>query len=688
MFFIGLVIGVLSGLGVNKLSEEAALLLTRVLLSLAQKASPALHARMLTALLSGRHDKFFYAALWLPFAMAGGAAYLYGDALLLGLTLGGVFFTSMRVYRDERHSLAMTDKFRDRLYRMAFRSLKGAPEELAQRVILRAFKRNPVPDARCQMLEHAAGSGAFTEQARELLVGALDDREKQVRRKALELLRARRPELLAERSEQFLESKHADLRLAGLESAKQHSLPVSREQLIDALSDRAQNVRDAAYAYAKESGVLKEDDWIELLEHYDARLRITALQELGAGKCVRAIPEITYQLDSPNEEVAMAAIKALYRIGDPSAAASVISTLKKRNNKDFAPILAQTLAEFGSEDAPGALILAFSNTNLSKKVMISIAESLASFGKPAEEVAVASLRHENLGVRYGAMLTVEIMLEQELMQGLPDLSRLAGDNHPMLREQVMRMTTRYAARDKAKPLLIEGLRDKNQRVRVAALKGVRSFRYKEALNVLADMYERAIVESQKLSDGFAASPAERARLNKRYHETVEELRAAETTLAETIEALPYKPENIDEVFCLSTWRRTRLKVVANGRYRYLVSKLNNSPSGLVGAAKLVVGVVGMTDYEEHDVARERVYVNMWDEKDREPIYAEIDALEIRGGLPLNYDWAVNAVLEELVNLEGARSGGIPIYLAGEPAINENTLRLLQSFGTVSIVDVW
>lgn len=688
MFFIGLVIGVLSGLGVNKLSEEAALALTRGLLALAREASPALHARMLTALLSGRHDKFFYAALWLPFVLTGGAAYVFSDELLLGLTLGGVFFSSMRVYRDERHSLAMTDKFRDRLYRMAFQSLTGAPDEAALDVIARAYARNPVPAARCQMLEHVVGGSVYSAQARELILSALDDKEKQVRKKALELLQKNGPEVLVERSTRFMESKYADLRLTGLETAREKSLPVSREQLIDALSDRAQNVRDAAYAYAVESGALNENDWINLLEHPDARLRITAMQELGKRKCARAISEITWQLDSPDEEVAMAAVKALYLIGDPSAAASVISTLHKRNNKDFAPVLAQTLAQFGTEDAPEALIKAFSNTNLSRNVMTTIAESLASFGKTAKEIAVASLNHANLGVRFGAMLTIEIMLEQGQITELPDLARLANDNHPMLREQAVLMTTRYAREKDAKQMLIEALGDKNQRVRLAALKGVRKYCFKEALNELAGMYERAIVECQKLSDGFAATPAERARLNKRYHQAVEELRAAELTLGETISALPYKPEQIDEVFCMSTWRRARPKIVANGRYRYLVGKKNNSPAYLVGGVRQAVGVVGMSEEFERDPDRERLYVNVWDEVDRYPQFAEIDALEIRGGQPVNYDWAVNAVLEELASLDAARSGAIPVYITGNPGLNENTLRLLQSFGKVSIVENW
>ena len=69
--------------------------------------------------------------------------------------------------------------------------------------------------------------------------------------------------------------------------------------------------------------------------------------------------------------------------------------------------------------------------------------------------------------------------------------------------------------------------------------------------------------------------------------------------------------------------------------------------------------------------------NIWKEVDKEPVLAEIDGLEIFGGDLDNYDWAVSKVVGMLELRHPEKIGNVAVQLIGNPALEGNSLRILQ-----------
>ena len=111
-------------------------------------------------------------------------------------------------------------------------------------------------------------------------------------------------------------------------------------------------------------------------------------------------------------------------------------------------------------------------------------------------------------------------------------------------------------------------------------------------------------------------------------------------------------------------------------YAFVVSPGSGKPGTLVGPAKEVVGVIGAGQLFLQE--GERIFVSVWDEENKTVRPAEIDRLEIRGGSDAHYDWALHAVAEDWEN-RNARAFDLPVTLDGEPALDENSRRLLARF---------
>ena len=80
-----------------------------------------------------------------------------------------------------------------------------------------------------------------------------------------------------------------------------------------------------------------------------------------------------------------------------------------------------------------------------------------------------------------------------------------------------------------------------------------------------------------------------------------------------------------------------------------------------------------------------MYVNLWNEAEKKAKNADIDVLEIRESDGISYDWAVNAVLNELKNDISRPRGyvkGIPVIIRGNPFLSENSKMILKEFGGI------
>ena len=91
----------------------------------------------------------------------------------------------------------------------------------------------------------------------------------------------------------------------------------------------------------------------------------------------------------------------------------------------------------------------------------------------------------------------------------------------------------------------------------------------------------------------------------------------------------------------------------------------------------------VSDYRQDG---EKVYVNLWFESDKKTRNADIDVLEIHESNGINYDYAVNAVLNVLKNdVSRPRKyvKGIPVIIRGNPPLSENSRMILEhEFGGI------
>lgn len=98
--------------------------------------------------------------------------------------------------------------------------------------------------------------------------------------------------------------------------------------------------------------------------------------------------------------------------------------------------------------------------------------------------------------------------------------------------------------------------------------------------------------------------------------------------------------------------------------------------GLAIGARQVIGQIG----GDHDWVMEngQVRVNLWDESLHRARYGEVDVLEVVGGKPLNYNWAISAVIEKMHNLHPVAEFRVKVRLVGNPLLEVNTLHLLRT----------
>ena len=99
-------------------------------------------------------------------------------------------------------------------------------------------------------------------------------------------------------------------------------------------------------------------------------------------------------------------------------------------------------------------------------------------------------------------------------------------------------------------------------------------------------------------------------------------------------------------------------------------------TGMYAGVQQIIGQIGGQDdwLLENGVLK----VSLWDDVARKARAAQIDALEVLGGHDIQYDWAVGAVVQVLHNHSADASLRIPVRLSNAPALDANSLRLLQT----------
>ncbi len=143
-------------------------------------------------------------------------------------------------------------------------------------------------------------------------------------------------------------------------------------------------------------------------------------------------------------------------------------------------------------------------------------------------------------------------------------------------------------------------------------------------------------------------------------------------------------ESFPDLICRRCLLRGKIEDINSGIFSstsYVTCRICGSSLYFINNIKSIIGLIGI-DTESFKITEGKAHVTLWYESEKKTKNADIDILEIREskGSGLNYDWAVNAVLNELMNdvsrpREYVR--GISVIIKGKPLLSENSMRILM-----------
>jgi hypothetical protein len=98
--------------------------------------------------------------------------------------------------------------------------------------------------------------------------------------------------------------------------------------------------------------------------------------------------------------------------------------------------------------------------------------------------------------------------------------------------------------------------------------------------------------------------------------------------------------------------------------------------GLQPGVRQAVGQIGGD--VAWDLKGGTLHLNLWDDASRKARAADLDVLEIVGGKPIHYDWAVSAIVDKLHGQSLGVGSRIAVKLVGHPVLEGNSLNLLKT----------
>jgi len=230
--------------------------------------------------------------------------------------------------------------------------------------------------------------------------------------------------------------------------------------------------------------------------------------------------------------------------------------------------------------------------------------------------------------------------------------------------------------------LIETLRDENISVRNSAAKALVEIGEAAVDPLIAllkdwnkDIREAAIWALGEIGD---------AKVIETFNNTIKDKGVADSNainsaIERIIEINRPLLESFPDLFCRKCFLETKIED-SFSPFSYVVCRGCGSSLHLIKDIKEVRGFIG-GDIESFKINNGIAYVNLWFEHNKKTRSADIDVLEIRESYSsISYDWAINAVLNELKNDVSRPSDyvkHIPVIIKGNPPLSENSMKILK-----------
>lgn len=236
------------------------------------------------------------------------------------------------------------------------------------------------------------------------------------------------------------------------------------------------------------------------------RARLDLIQALGALRAAKALPAATRALSDPSRDLRLAAAHALANSGDPAATEPLLNALKtdsvyeKSQVTDALLLLARRLGEAGDKDRAGRICRHILKTqkdvvHVQCAALLALAEAL---GDAAMDDVLAAMGSENPALRATAIeAAIAMPGEKATEHWVLRLQRAEAASKVGLLNLLARRGDPAAL-----PAVLEATKDKDPKVRVAAIKTIGSIGNESAVAPLA-----ALLAAQDSAERAAARHA-------------------------------------------------------------------------------------------------------------------------------------------------------------------------------------
>ena len=320
----------------------------------------------------------------------------------------------------------------------------------------------------------------------------------------------------------------------------------------------------------------------------------------------------------------------------------VIKTLRERDNREAALALVALLSQ--PDDAPD-------DHAVQMETILALGKMEALNSRMMGDALKANSTKEQTAM-------VRIIAERDEKTSMAFFNHLIKDRNPHIRKEAAKNIPLLPESRKQLEYLKTLHRDLNQEVRLEAYNALSKIGNMEILTELMEKYKRM----GDVSGGFNQA-------NPQYVEK----KALGAAIRVLISKEPLYGASPSEVIC--TEHHTRAELHKEEDWQYPICRRCKKVDHLVTGVRSIRGVIGPTS---EGFSEEGTYeVALWDAKTKKPVYADISVIEVRAGAEMDYDWAINAVLDELRNDERNQDQVLPVEIHGDPPLHPNSLRLLK-----------
>ena len=363
-----------------------------------------------------------------------------------------------------------------------------------------------------------------------------------------------------------------------------------------------------------------------------------------------AINRLEGQLNGETWQAIKAAREAMGEVNNEAQLTALLNRLLAPVDPIF-PIIEQ-LGQLNTHESVDALVQLLGLKEV--PIQRAAANTLSQLGDRARLALVEALKSKNFRKRYGAIGALGFM---DNTQNIEVIIRHLNDPEPKVRQMAIRIL-RTIEDPRVLPEILGRTEDNSYEVRIEALGALKKIASMETIPFLLEKYKRLRKRSWESNASYKIS---------------QEMGEVGLTIGYVITRQPHKAGDYRTLLC--TQCMTRAVVRKEFQWRWAVCRKCQDSKHLVGGVSVVVGQIGGP--EEFTQQGNKAFVPVWDEKAKKAQFADLDALTIYGGKPMNYNWAVAAVIGALQNDTTRKNVKIPIVEHDEPELDDNTQRLIR-----------